>query len=86
MRSALILATLQQLHAIHPHGMRVPDLVTGIKLMGFPKETDDTMLSLLTDMQSQGLVTSAPDRLDAAVTRYTRTEAGRVELVKHGHA
>ena len=85
-RSALILATLQQLHAIHPHGMQASSLVTGIRLMGFPKETQDSMTSLLHDMEGAGLVKSAPDRLDAAVTLWARTEAGRVELAKAGHA
>jgi hypothetical protein len=86
MRPALILATLQQLHAIHPNGMRAADLTTGIRLMGFPKETPDTLTSLLHDMEQVGLVISKPESLDASVILWTRTEAGRVELVKHGHA
>lgn len=86
MRSALILATLQQLHAVHPHAMRAQDLLTGIKLMGFPKETLDSMNSLLADMKEQGLVHAAPDALDGAVIRYNRTDAGRIQLVNHGHA
>ena len=86
MRTALILATLQQLHAIHPNGMRAADLTTGIRLMGFPKETPDSLTSLLHDMQGLDLVTCKPDTLDASVILWTRTEAGRVELVKHGHA
>lgn len=85
-RPQLILATLQQLHAIHPNGMRAADLTTGIRLMGFPKETPDSITSLLHDMESVGLVKSKPDTLDASVTLWSRTEAGRVELVKHGHA
>lgn len=86
MRSQLILALLQQLHAIHPNGMRAADLCTGIRLMGHPKETPDSVTSVLHDMEQSGLVLSKPDRLDAAVTLWARTEPGRVELVKHGHA
>jgi len=86
MRSALILALLQQLHAIHPNGMRSADLCTGVKLMGHPKETPESITSILHDMEGVGLVKSTPDRLDASVTLWARTEAGRVELVKYGHA
>lgn len=83
-RSLLILAVLQQLHTVHPLGMRAHDLCTGVKRMGHPKETPDTIASLLVDMESKQLVTAQPDELDGAVSLYARTEAGRVQLAKHG--
>lgn len=83
-RSLLILAVLQQLHAIHPHGMRAHDLCTGVKRMGHPKETPDTIASLLVDMESKQLVTAKADDLDGALSLYARTEAGRVALAKNG--
>lgn len=86
MREQLILATLQQLHAIHPHGMRAADLATGVHLMGHPRETAESMTSLLHDLKEGGLVQTTAEGLDASVTRWMRTEKGRVQLVQHGHA
>lgn len=85
-RPLLILALLEQLHAIHPHAMRAHDLCTGVKRMGHPRETPESVASVLVDMEGMGLVQGRPDTLDAAVTLYVRTEAGRVELARHGHA
>jgi len=85
-RTLIILAILQQLHAIHPNGMRAHDLCTGVRRMGHPKETPDSISSLLVDMETKKLVVGRPDDLDAAVVIYARTEEGRVQLVKNGHA
>lgn len=83
-RPLLILTLLEQLHTVHPHGMRAADLHRGATLMGHPKVTLAEVESLLADMEGSGLATSKPDALDGAVTLYARTEAGRVQLAKNG--
>lgn len=85
-RKLLILAILQQLHAVHPHKMRAHDLATGARSMGHPDETEASLTSLLTDLQEKGLVRQEADPLDGAVKLWSRTEAGRVLLAENALA
>lgn len=85
-RTTLILAVLQQLHAIHPNGMRAADLCVGVRRMGHPNETPQSIASLLADIEGKGLVSGKPDALDGAVIIYARTEEGRVQLARNGLA
>lgn len=85
-RSQLIITLLRQLHEVHPFGLRLPDLVVGARAMGFPKESDESLSSLLADCEDKGLVVSKRDTLDESVQIFRRTEKARVHLAELGHA
>lgn len=85
-RSQLIITLLRQLHEVHPHGLRLPDLTVGARAMGFPQETPESLASLLADCEEKGLTTTTRDPLDGSVRIYRRTEKAREHLAELGHA
>jgi hypothetical protein len=78
-----ILAVLEQLHAVHPNGLALNQLLVGMSAQGFTDETQPSLASLMEDMTSQSLCICEADRYDATLKRWKRLEAGRVMLAEH---
>lgn len=80
-REAVQIAVLQSLNAVHPFGLIAQDLLTPVKLgTGLHGLTLPELSSLLDDMQSQGVVSSAAKPLNKAVLVWKRTPDGLAHL------
>jgi hypothetical protein len=73
------LALLMQLHAIYPEAMTLESLHIGNVATGIKCRVDETKGELIA-MEEAGFIRSSKHMMNATQVRYTRTEAGRVEL------
>lgn len=80
----LRLALLLQMDAQDPAPIAETTLHQGALLAGFSGVSAQDIQSHIKSLVQLGLVDEQPNPLNAALKRYTRTEAGRVALVQAG--
>ena len=76
---------LKLMHNAHPMALETSFLARGLEAEDLKCE-DKELRSELDALQELGLVSSHPDRLTPSITRWKRTEPGRVHLIESGHA
>jgi len=81
---AVTIDVLQQLDAVHPHGMKLDSLLTGLHQNDKRYVTSDRLASLIADLMDQQFVVSKGNTAVPELKRYARTVQARAWLTEYG--
>jgi DNA-binding PadR family transcriptional regulator len=84
LRETLIIATLQQLDAVHPQALSPRMLIIPLKQSGLADIDEKDLSSLLLDLEEKSWVKPKDSEAARELTRYIRTEDGRAYLRRNG--